>query len=129
MNWIVYHLYFIDDDDDTAGAGSSVRIRIGGRARSPTETVDVTANWNPDTLDKVQYENYQDCGSGSAWIRIQFHSRIRKMKGKKIKISRIQISIVLLIRFHPDTTYWVPVPVCWIRPTFGIKSTSRTLVL
>jgi hypothetical protein len=37
------------------GAGSSVRIRIGGRARSPTNSpVDVTNKWSSHSQDKVR---------------------------------------------------------------------------
>ena len=49
------------------GAGSSVRIRIGGGARSPEDNIDVTANWTSHLQDKVRV---------TAIIRIRIPFRI-----------------------------------------------------
>jgi hypothetical protein len=52
------------------GAGSSVRIRIGGRARSPTHSpVDVTNKWSSHSQDKVRikYSVNQCSGSMTFW--------------------------------------------------------------
>ena len=76
--------YAVDDSEivitkKLTGGGSSVRIRIGGAARSPTEHIDVTKNWREPGLSGACKEGVRnDTGIGQDTLQNTNFSQLEK---------------------------------------------------